>query len=203
MVRKKQTFFYMYLCIVGFSVLTFGIFILIRGKNEALAKAFFYTMLLLFSVYTFSFVGVLNALDWLFYWIDEIALLLLPISFLYLCLLLGGKGLEAQRRLFSSKKLLIIPGFLIIAKLMLFGLGIFGFFIIFGVIYLIFGIPMKALELSTLTQIFIPITFTYSLLRYKLMDVDIIIKRGIIYTITTFIILAVYVGVVVLHLYKI
>ncbi|OGF66620.1 MAG: hypothetical protein A2Y62_06575, partial [Candidatus Fischerbacteria bacterium RBG_13_37_8] len=264
MVRKKQTFFYMYLCIVGFSVLTFGIFILIRGKNEALAKAFFYTMLLLFSVYTFSFVGVLNALDWLFYWIDEIALLLLPISFLYLCLLLGGKGLEAQRRLFSSKKLLIIPGFLIIAKLMLFGLGIFGFmnitegnylliynltekadlgyllggivlgiillvtafnrsedivqrnqikfilaglgagfglFIIFGVIYLIFGIPMKALELSTLTQIFIPITFTYSLLRYKLMDVDIIIKRGIIYTITTFIIMAVYVGVVVLTLY--
>jgi len=263
-IGKKQVFFYIYLCIVGFAVLAFGVFILLKGKNERLARSFFWTMLLLFSVYTISHVGIFDIWDWLLYWLDEIALLALPLSFIGLILLLGNENLKYQNKIYSSKKIFLIPLFLLLSKasilmsgilgvidinsraysiiygfseridlfyllsgiaigialliisyrrshdivqrnqlkFILAGLGAgFGLFVIFGSFYLMFGFPMKALELSTLTQVFIPITFTYSLLKYKLMDVDIIIKRGIIYTITTLIIIAVYVGVMLASLY--
>ena len=243
---RKKIFFYVYLCIVGFAVLAFGIFILLKGKNEKLVRAFFYNMLLLFTIYTISHVGTFDKWDWILYWIDEIALLALPLCFIaskklllipvlliVIKLFLLAAGLvgifDVNDRMYAvvynySEKvdlLYLLSGIaigiilLIISfrrsqdivqrnqlKLILAGLGAgFGLFIIFGILYLCAELPMKVLELSTLTQIFIPVAFTYSLLKYKLMDVDIIIKRGIIYTMTTIVVIAIYVGVMLGSLY--
>jgi len=260
---KKQIFFYSYLCIIGFSVLAFGLFVLIKGKNEKLAQAFYIMTLLLFSTYTFSLVGRLNKIDWFFYWVDEIALLALPLSFIYLCILLGGETINYADSMKKLKRISYIPIALITGKIFLFLFGIFGIlkinanyeliykisekidlayllagvafgvfilgksyiisvdisyrnqvklilagigagfgpFVLVGIPYLIVGLPTKALELSTLSQIFIPIAFTYSLLKYRLMDVDIIIKRGIIYTITTSLIILLYIASMMFSLY--
>jgi PAS domain S-box-containing protein len=44
------------------------------------------------------------------------------------------------------------------------------------------GVLMKA---SVLSLVFLPLTFGYAIIRYRLMDVDLIFKRGMIYTLAT------------------
>ena len=41
------------------------------------------------------------------------------------------------------------------------------------------------MKLSALSLIFLPLTFGYAIVRYRLMDVDIIFQRGIAYTLAT------------------
>jgi two-component system, NtrC family, sensor kinase len=62
---------------------------------------------------------------------------------------------------------------------------------------LIFGqLPTAASKLSVLSLILLPLTFGYAIVRYRLMDVDIIFKRGVIYTLATASIVGVYFGTV-------
>jgi PAS domain S-box-containing protein len=61
-------------------------------------------------------------------------------------------------------------------------------FVLFYVIpYLIvpMATPTLAMKISVLSLIFLPLTFGYAIVRYRLMDVDIIFKRGMAYTIAT------------------
>ena len=52
--------------------------------------------------------------------------------------------------------------------------------------------PAPWMKLSALTLIFLPLTFGYALVRYRLMDVDIIFRRGIAYTVATAVIIGAY-----------
>lgn len=52
--------------------------------------------------------------------------------------------------------------------------------------------PAPWMKLSALTLIFLPLTFGYALVRYRLMDVDIIFRRGIAYTLATAVIVGAY-----------
>ena len=45
--------------------------------------------------------------------------------------------------------------------------------------------PTAAMKISVLALVFLPLTFGYAIVRYRLMDVDIIFKRGMAYTIAT------------------
>lgn len=58
------------------------------------------------------------------------------------------------------------------------------------------GIVQPWMRVSALTLIFLPVTFGYALVRYRLMDVDIIFRRGVAYTLATATILGVYFAVV-------
>src|SRR5271166_848886 len=73
-------------------------------------------------------------------------------------------------------------------------------FTIFYVIpYLSWSTPTLAMKVSVLSLVFLPLTFGYAIFRYRLMDVDLIFKRGMAYTIAAGAILAAYfaaVGVV-------
>src|SRR5258708_30357651 len=40
-------------------------------------------------------------------------------------------------------------------------------------------------KISALSLVFLPLTFGYAIVRYRLMDVDIIVKRGVAYTLAT------------------
>jgi len=57
--------------------------------------------------------------------------------------------------------------------------------------------PSGWMKLSTLTLVFIPVTFGYAVVRYRLMDVDIIFRRGMAYTLATAAIAAIYFGIAV------
>ncbi len=59
-------------------------------------------------------------------------------------------------------------------------------------------IPTGWMKLSALSLILLPLTFGYAILRHRLMDVDIIFKRGIAYTLATATIVALYIGLIAL-----
>ena len=70
-------------------------------------------------------------------------------------------------------------------------------FTIFYVIpYLNGSVPTMGMRISVLSLVFLPLTFGYAIFRYRLMDVDLIFKRGMAYTIAAGAILAAYFAVV-------
>ncbi|HJZ11503.1 MAG TPA: histidine kinase dimerization/phospho-acceptor domain-containing protein, partial [Acidobacteriota bacterium] len=68
----------------------------------------------------------------------------------------------------------------------------FGPYCLLWLISLAVRLPHEVLEAALLSQILIPLSFTYALYKYRLMDVDIIIKRGMIYTVTTLLLFVMY-----------
>ena len=51
--------------------------------------------------------------------------------------------------------------------------------------YLAGTLPTFAMKISALSLVFLPVTWGYAIVRYRLMDVDIIFKRGVAYTLAT------------------
>lgn len=63
--------------------------------------------------------------------------------------------------------------------------AIMPFALLYVVPYFLGFIPAPWMKLSTLSLIILPLTFGYAIVRYRLMDVDIIFQRGIAYTLAT------------------
>src|SRR5580704_12892689 len=62
--------------------------------------------------------------------------------------------------------------------------------------YLFGAVPGLGMKVSVLSLVFLPLTFGYAIFRYRLMDVDLIFKRGMAYTIAAGAITAAYFGAV-------
>ncbi len=58
--------------------------------------------------------------------------------------------------------------------------------------------PGTATKICVLALVFLPLTFGYAIVRYRLMDVDVIFKRGMVYALATAAIFLGYVGVIAL-----
>src|SRR5207249_11044667 len=64
---------------------------------------------------------------------------------------------------------------------------------------LVMGVTLRPwLQLSVLSLVLIPLCFCYAIIRYRLMDVDIIFKRGLAYTAATAGVAAVYFALIAL-----
>jgi len=59
-------------------------------------------------------------------------------------------------------------------------------------------VPGSLTKLAGLSLVFLPLTFSWAIVRYRLMDVDLIFKRGVTYTLATAALLGVYFGIVAL-----
>jgi len=68
----------------------------------------------------------------------------------------------------------------------------FGPYCLLWLISLVVRLPQQALEAALMPQVLIPLSLTYALFKYRLMDVDILIKRGMIYTVTTLVLFVMY-----------
>jgi two-component system NtrC family sensor kinase len=77
-------------------------------------------------------------------------------------------------------------------------LAITPFALLYAVPYFLGFLPNAWMNLSVLSLIFLPLTFGYAILRYRLMDVDIIFRRGIAYTLATAAIVGLYFGLIAL-----
>jgi two-component system, NtrC family, sensor kinase len=64
--------------------------------------------------------------------------------------------------------------------------------------YFLGFVPNAWMNASTLSLVFLPVTFGYAIVRYRLMDVDIIFRRGIAYTLATAGIVGLYFGLIAL-----
>ena len=73
-------------------------------------------------------------------------------------------------------------------------------FTLFYAIPFLFDMNMPSLltKLAGLSLIFLPLTFSWAIVRYRLMDTDLIFKRGVAYTLATGLILGVYFGIIAL-----
>src|SRR4029077_403674 len=72
-----------------------------------------------------------------------------------------------------------------------------GPYTLFYVIPYIAGVlPTLGMKISVLLLVFLPVTWGYAIVRYRLMDVDIVCKRGVAYTVAPAAIMGGYLAVV-------
>src|SRR3984893_5165303 len=74
--------------------------------------------------------------------------------------------------------------------------GILAFALLYILPFSLGTVPRQWMNLSALSLALIPLCFAYAIVRYRLMDVDIIFKRGLTYTAATGAVIAVYVALV-------
>ena len=75
-------------------------------------------------------------------------------------------------------------------------LAVAPFTLFYVVPYLNGSSPTVLMKVSVLSLVFLPLTFGYAIFRYRLMDVDLIFKRGMAYTIAAAAIAGVYFGLI-------
>ena len=75
-------------------------------------------------------------------------------------------------------------------------LAIAPFTLFYGIPFIFGALPTPGMNASVLSLVFLPLTFGYAIVRYRLMDVDIIFKRGVSYTLATAAIVGAYFVVV-------
>ena len=78
--------FYFLLASIGIFTLLVGGAVRLRRPRDPATLHFFWLSVAFFGVFTFSFSGRLDRLDWVFYWGDAISILLLPPLFLHFAL---------------------------------------------------------------------------------------------------------------------
>jgi PAS domain S-box-containing protein len=74
--------------------------------------------------------------------------------------------------------------------------GIAPFLLLYIVPFFLGVVPRPWMNLSTISLVLIPLSFGYAIIRYRLMDVDIIFKRGLAYTAASGGVVAVYIAIV-------
>ena len=67
--------------------------------------------------------------------------------------------------------------------------GIVPFALCYGIPFVIGAVPGHVMNLSVITLALIPITWAYSITRYRLMDVDIIFQQGYVYSLATLLVI--------------
>ncbi len=75
-------------------------------------------------------------------------------------------------------------------------LAITPFTLFYVIPFLAGALPSGLMTISAFSLVFLPLTFGYAIVRYRLMDVDIIFKRGMAYTLAAAAILGLYFGAV-------
>ncbi len=70
--------------------------------------------------------------------------------------------------------------------------GVLPFAVIYAVPYLMGVAPNHAMNLAVLSLPLIPLTWAYAILRYRLMDVDLIFQEGYVYTLATLAVLGIF-----------
>ncbi len=76
-------------------------------------------------------------------------------------------------------------------------LAVLPFTLFYAVPYLLDMHPPRLItDLAGLSLVFLPLTFSWAIVRYRLMDTDLIFKRGVAYTLATGVILGVYAGII-------
>ena len=235
---------YRVLAAVGFFTLLIGASVRVRRPGDQATLHFFWLTVAFFGVFAFSYSGRLDRLDWVFYWADEVSILLLPPLFMHFAfafperspgwmrgqlgpwffpllylpaLLLGGaQGVVLVRQDLSGAGLTgtieTVWGLehLYLAACVLGGLAIMIValgrvrsstsrrqlrWIVSGAVLggvpfaLGYAIPfalgvdlLPRIELTAIPLGLIPLAFASAIVRYRLRDVEVIIKRGLVYT---------------------
>ena len=245
---------YFLLAAVGVFTLLVGGAVRLRRPRDPATLHFFWLSVAFFGVFTFSFSGRLDKLDWAFYWGDIVSILLLPPLFLHFSLVFperprrwtaGGVGRRLVP-LFYVPALLIgaaqvvafaragtnaavfasviaaldriqtlylamcfIGGLAVLTRALgevrsitarrqlrwiAWGtaLGAGPFAVGYAVPYALSADPSVPMGLSAIPLSLIPLAYACAIVRYRLMDVEVIVKRALVYAAALSAIVAIY-----------
>jgi two-component system NtrC family sensor kinase len=247
--------FYYVLAAVGIFTLLVGAAVRARRPTDQATLHFFWLSVAFFGLFTFSFSGRLDRVDWVFYWGDAIAVMVLPPLFVHFALVfperphlpgysatlarwlpaiyLPGAVLGSTRALavlrsgFDPEYFVRVIGMLdrleyiylaaylgaglaillralsrarsVTVKRQLrwivwgTALGALPFAIGYAIPFALGVDPSIPMGLSAVPLGFVPLAFASAIIRYRLMDVEIILKRLLIYTSAVAAIVAIYV----------
>ena len=245
---------YLALASVGLFTLFVGTGVRLRRPENQATLHFFWLCVAFFGALAFSFTGRLDFLDWVFYWGDVVATLLLPPLFVHFALVFperpdswarsdrgrpllpliylpalllgslnvatimrGGSRGEVLTRVltlvdaaqFLYLSLCLIAGFIIMTRALYrvrsvtarrqlrwivwgTGLGALPFVFGYAIPYALGYDPNAAFELTAVLLGLVPLAFASAIIRYRLMDVEVIIKRGLVYAAAMAAIAAIY-----------
>jgi two-component system, NtrC family, sensor kinase len=234
---------YFVLASVGTFTLIVGGAVRLRRPRDAATLHFFWLAVAFFGVFTFSFSGRLDRLDWVFYWADAVSMLVLPPLFLHFTLVFP----ERPRRwtagwpgravvvlayvpavLFGLARVIAVAAsgrdagafadfiagldrieYFYLAVCFIGGLagltralsqvstitarrqlrwiawgtalGAAPFALGYALPYAIGIQPSLPMQLSAIPLSLIPLAYASAIVRYRLMDVEVIVKRGLVY----------------------
>ena len=247
--------YYYVLAAVGIFTLLVGAAVRARRPTDQATLHFFWLSVAFFGLFTFSFSGRLDRVDWVFYWGDTIAMIVLPPLFLHFALVfperphmpgysatlarwlpaiyLPGAVLGSTRALAVLRSgfdpeyfvrviamldrleyvylaIYFATGLAILWRALsrarsvtvkrqlrwiVWGttLGAVPFAIGYAIPFALGVEPSIPMGLSAVPLGFVPLAFASAIIRYRLMDVEIILKRLVIYTSAVAAIVAIYV----------
>ncbi len=246
---------YFLLAAVGFFSLLVGAAVRLRRPFDPATLHFFWLSAVFFGLFTFSFSGRLDHLDWVFYWGDVTATLLLPPLFLHFTLVFPERTRRLTYRVFGRSlfPLLYVPAaFLAAARILSVlrsgadalafvrviemldrlelsymaacfiaglatltfaaaevrsitcrrqlrwiawgtALGVGPFACGYAIPYALGTEPSLPMQLSVIPMSLIPLAYASALVRYRLLDIEIIVKRVFIYAVALAAVLTIYV----------
>ncbi len=245
---------YFLLAAVGIFTLLVGGAVRMRRPRDPATLHFFWLSVAFFGVFTFSFSGRLDRLDWIFYWADAVSMLVLPPLFLHFTLVFperarrwtsgavgrvllplvyvpaavlgiahvtalargaadtGGfmRVLEALERVeFLYLAVCLIAGLAALTRALTgvrsitgrrqlrwiawgTALGAGPFALGYALPYA-FGVdPSVPMQLSAIPLGLIPLAYASAIVRYRLMDIEVIVKRALVYAAALAAIVAIY-----------
>ena len=236
---------YFFLAAVGIFTLLVGGAVRLRRPRDPATLHFFWLSVAFFGVFTFSFSGRLDRLDWVFYWADAMSMLLLPPLFLHFTLVFperparwtagpigrvivprayvaGARAWIAPRRRAGAQRRRCRPlrracssvldrvEFLYLAVCLIGGLAGLVRALAAGarrsparrqLRWIAWGtalgarpsrsatrcrsrsawMPSLPMELSAIPLGLIPLAYASAIVRYRLMDIEVIVKRALVY----------------------
>src|SRR5256884_1343954 len=141
---------------------------------------------LLFGVHVFAF-RFLKASERLRWNLDRLQMGYLALFFVAAASVLWSSSRRASKPILRQQ-LRWVPGGTILA--------ITPFTLFYVIPYLVGALPTTGMKVSVLSLGLLPLTFGYAIFRYRLMDVDLIFKRGMVYTLAAAAIAGAYFAVV-------
>jgi PAS domain S-box-containing protein len=234
---------YFVLAAVGTFTLLVGGAVRLRRPRDAATLHFFWLTVAFFGVFTFSFSGRLDRLDWVFYWADVVSRLALPPMFLHFTLvfperprrwsggaagrllvvlayapavMIGTAHVGAVATSSSNAELFarVVSGldrmeYFYLAICLIGGLagltralsqvstitarrqlrwiawgtalGAGPFALGYALPYAMGVQPSLPMQLSAIPLSLIPLSYASAIVRYRLMDIEVIVKRGLVY----------------------
>ncbi len=75
-------------------------------------------------------------------------------------------------------------------------IGVVPFAIFYAVPYMVGVVPTPGMDVAVVSLLLVPVTWAYAIVRYRLMDVDIIFQQGYVYTLATICVLSAFYGLI-------
>jgi len=155
-------------------------------KNSWLVALIYLPALLLFALH-FSAIEFLRASQRLRWDLDRLQMAYLAIFFVSAAAVLVDSYRRANTPILRQQLKWVTRGTI---------LAITPFTLFYVIPYLFGSLPGAGMKVSVLSLGVLPLTFGYAIFRYRLMDVDLIFKRGMVYTLSAVAIIGMYFAVI-------